>query len=619
MATFKEIRGQTIKKYTTNPTNPLEGQMWYNNTTGTLKGSIISEAWSSSAPIINSEGITYAAGAGTQTAGLFFGGNDNPSGNRRDETWEYNGSGWAVGGSLTAPWYLGGGMGTQTAALQAFGSVGSPVTEAFEYDGSTWTAAGDGNTGRYAVGSAGSQTAGLCFGGVSTPPTTWHALTESYNGTGWSVENTLTTARNQSGFLGDASTSALCIGGETPPSWATIANVEEWGGTSWTAGTAFPAATQLGVGTGSVTAGLYYGTAPDNAEAFTYDGTTWTASANLATGRNSGVRCGTGTSAALLASGSAPTALVLTEEFNRTGSVITGAAWAAGDNMPESLGGNTGAGTLTAGLSMGGFTGTAYPGKAYEYNGTSWAAGNADPALKQAGAGCGTQTAALFYGGGPGGPPAEAATYEYDGTNWTAGGALPAGVYQPGGFGTQTAAVSAGGDRDTTPDRYPTASNEYNGTAWTAGNSISQARSEGKGGGIAQTAGIYMGGTGQPSPGSEIATTEEYDGTNWTSGGNMLKVNRSFSSGALGPSSDAMIAGGTPGSGYYASSEKYNGTNWATAPSITTARQSLGMFGNGSDSSSGAVCGGATPSKTNATEEFTGETTAANIVTVTTS
>ena len=30
MSTFKEIRGFTIKKYTTNPTNPLIGEIWYN-------------------------------------------------------------------------------------------------------------------------------------------------------------------------------------------------------------------------------------------------------------------------------------------------------------------------------------------------------------------------------------------------------------------------------------------------------------------------------------------------------------------------------------------------------------------------------------------------------------
>ena len=48
MATFKEIRGQLIKKYTTNPTNPLEGQMWYNNTTGTLKVYLMGAgAWAS--------------------------------------------------------------------------------------------------------------------------------------------------------------------------------------------------------------------------------------------------------------------------------------------------------------------------------------------------------------------------------------------------------------------------------------------------------------------------------------------------------------------------------------------------------------------------------------------
>ena len=160
------------------------------------------------------------------------------------------------------------------------------------------------------------------------------------------------------------------------------------------------------------------------------------------------------------------------------GYVLGAGAFSSGGNMPESLSGNSGAGTQTTGLSMGGFTGTAYPGKAYEYDGSSWTAGNAEPNIKQAGAGCGVQTAALFYGGGPGGPPGLSGNYEYDGTNWTAGGSLPVGVYQPGGFGVLTAAVSVGGDRDTPPTgaRYPTASNEYNGTSWTAGNSCTQAQ-----------------------------------------------------------------------------------------------------------------------------------------------
>ena len=38
MSTFKEIAGRNIRSYTTNPDNPLEGQMWYNQTELKLKG-----------------------------------------------------------------------------------------------------------------------------------------------------------------------------------------------------------------------------------------------------------------------------------------------------------------------------------------------------------------------------------------------------------------------------------------------------------------------------------------------------------------------------------------------------------------------------------------------------
>ena len=37
MATYKEIKGFTIKSLASDPANPLEGEMWYNTTSGTLK------------------------------------------------------------------------------------------------------------------------------------------------------------------------------------------------------------------------------------------------------------------------------------------------------------------------------------------------------------------------------------------------------------------------------------------------------------------------------------------------------------------------------------------------------------------------------------------------------
>ena len=37
MAAYKSIVGQKIKKVTSDPSNPIEGQMWYNSSTGKLK------------------------------------------------------------------------------------------------------------------------------------------------------------------------------------------------------------------------------------------------------------------------------------------------------------------------------------------------------------------------------------------------------------------------------------------------------------------------------------------------------------------------------------------------------------------------------------------------------
>jgi len=48
MTTYKEIKGQLIRKVSSDPTNPQLGQIWYNNTTGVLKGYIFTaDTWSS--------------------------------------------------------------------------------------------------------------------------------------------------------------------------------------------------------------------------------------------------------------------------------------------------------------------------------------------------------------------------------------------------------------------------------------------------------------------------------------------------------------------------------------------------------------------------------------------
>ena len=45
MATYKELFGQKINKVSSDPSDPLTGEMWYNSTTGNLRGLAIVEAF----------------------------------------------------------------------------------------------------------------------------------------------------------------------------------------------------------------------------------------------------------------------------------------------------------------------------------------------------------------------------------------------------------------------------------------------------------------------------------------------------------------------------------------------------------------------------------------------
>ena len=70
MTTFKEIRGTTIEVVSTDPTNPELGQIWYNSSSGTLKGYQFANvnAWASGGNL--NTGRTGLAGAGIQTAAV---------------------------------------------------------------------------------------------------------------------------------------------------------------------------------------------------------------------------------------------------------------------------------------------------------------------------------------------------------------------------------------------------------------------------------------------------------------------------------------------------------------------------------------------------------------------
>jgi hypothetical protein len=164
MATYKEIKGTQIEAVATDPSNPVEGQVWYNTTSNVLKGQ-----------------------AATGTAA------------------------WASGGNLNTARNTLGGAGTQTAAL-AFGgqSPNRALTES--YNGSSWTEVNDLNLARNGPAGTGTPSSIIAFGGEGAAPTPKNE-TELWNGTNWTEVNNLNSASKYRGGSGADNTAALAFAG----------------------------------------------------------------------------------------------------------------------------------------------------------------------------------------------------------------------------------------------------------------------------------------------------------------------------------------------------------------------------------------------------------------------
>jgi hypothetical protein len=91
MADYKGIKGFKVQYLSADPSDPIIGQTWYNSTSKDLKytGATAAGAWATGNNLNTARG--YLAGAGTQTAGLGFGGYVGPPGTV-GTTEEYDGT-----------------------------------------------------------------------------------------------------------------------------------------------------------------------------------------------------------------------------------------------------------------------------------------------------------------------------------------------------------------------------------------------------------------------------------------------------------------------------------------------------------------------------------------------
>ena len=374
-------------------------------------------------------------------------------------------------------------------------------------------------------------------------------------------------------------------------------------------------------GAGIQTSTLAFGgeAAPGNTSAVeSYTGSTWATNPNsLSSARRGSAGTGTGIPSAIVFGGYTTTQVGTTEEYSRTTNTITAAAWTSGGTYPYAAANMVSLGPATAMLSCGGNnSGPTNQTTVTLYNGTSY---SAETAMPSAGNGMGqgkggTETAGLIFGGDFADDPATATkTILYNGSSWTSGGALSTGRRNLGGLGVSTAALAFGGQ---TPS-YTDATEEYGGSSWTSGGALPAGRRNATGVG-SQTAGLVL--AGQSPPGAGANTSFTYNGTSYSNGPTMIQ-SRSDAA-ASGPNSSntsALVYGGSAGASPYAvilPTETYDGSAFSTAPSLSTGRDGQG---SGGSSTEGVQVGGYVPSGSylDSTEQFTAESSAVNIETLT--
>ena len=462
------------------------------------------------------EAVTLSSGFGTTSAGLMCNGSDTTY---SATTKEYNGS-WTAGGDLNTARRWIGTAGTQTAGL-AFGGQIPPsgystnVTE--EYDGSSWTNSGNLNTTR-AVNAVGgginqdaSQTNALASGGYqsSGSPKSYFNETEIYNGSTWTSSANMGTARGYG--TGGGTGSAGIVAGAYTGSITTA--VEEFTtslsattAAAWSSGGNHPQNIRGGGSAGTQTAAWYVGGLqyPSDTKNRTdeYNGSSWTNVNNLPADYFNGNACGTLTAGLIFGSNAGYGAEEQVYEYD-------GTDWTAGGSLPDigpAYGSAGGGGTQTAAVACGGY-GDPPPGisTVLEYNGSSWSANpNSLPTGNYNQAGDGTATALWLAGG----YLSSTATLHFDGTSFTTSGSMA--TARPSacgaGYGTQTNAIVAGGEASGTS----TQGEQYNGTIWVTAPSMSQGRKYGLGASrsAGSQTGFICGGATPPNPNTNA--TEEF-------------------------------------------------------------------------------------------------------------
>jgi hypothetical protein len=396
-------------------------------------------------------------GAGTQTAGIFAGGSEPVV----STATTYDGSSFSVVGSLNTARTLTTHSGNSGSSVLCGGALPPGPSNATErWDGTSWTTSpatmstGGFGGGAGAMSNPAGNTSAL-MGALRGPPSSYPTNIEEFNvsintitAAAWASGGTLNTARDtyMGGSRNGTQTAFRTAGGYAS---SNVVNNESYNGTSFTEEADLNTARRGAAGAGTEPAALYFGGYTGTVYTGAteeWNGSSWSEQNDMSSGRDGQGSCGTQT-AAISMGGNVPPRTNAAEEYD-------GTSWTSGGNMPAVFSNRIGLGIQTAALAVGGQSGDGPTSSTQvdSYNGTAFSTLPASlPSAKEAAGGAGTTTAALVFGGVTN--PATTivnTALGYDGTSWsTRPNMALTRMHWSGGAGTATAAIAAGGNPPT--------------------------------------------------------------------------------------------------------------------------------------------------------------------------
>ena len=471
---------------------------------------------------------------GIVTAGLAISGlKRGPPNTYPDKMESWDGTSWTETTEVNQGRSLPGTFGTQTAAIIAGGSPAPDSQLVESWNGSAWTETTEFNTDRPdgRMNGAGIQTSGMVWGGNPI-----NANTETFDGTSWTEVANLGTARmdtcpstNTPGSSAAFAASGIIATGSvlTTEEWSAPATFRQFnaGDIYYNADPSSGALKYVGYGTGAWASGgdmnvqgyqLFslgtqtaaiqaggYGGPPVGfqANAESYDGTSWTAMPAINDSRSNEAGAGSGTTAAgLIYGGHNPGFGDVTETWN-------GSSWSEVNELNTGRRGLGGCGTQTASLAFAGQKSPGSGGYTDEvelWNGTSWSETTEINASRAGICAIGqTSTALLGVAGFTNSDTVE----EWDGSSWTEIAEINTGRDNAASRGgTSTDGIIAGGHLST----RLASTEEWNGTSWTEVADLATARYGIGGQGATSKAAIAFGGNTSASDPAGVVSTEEW-------------------------------------------------------------------------------------------------------------